>query len=65
MWEKVDGNKVFRYSVEDHIKLSLAAEECQNFLVDDEDEIIDDSVSCQNCAYRRWGENTIYCMRTE
>jgi len=65
MWAEVDGNKVFKHSLEEHSKLSQAAQDCQKFVVDDEDEIIDDSISCQNCAYRRWGEKTIYCMRTE
>lgn len=65
MWIKEEGNKKFKHSLNDNSKLEQAAKECKKFVVDDEDEIIDDTESCQNCAYRRWSEETIYCMRTE
>lgn len=63
MWIEIDGNKIFKHSLEDLSKMTQAAKECQMFVIDDEDEIIDDSESCQNCAFRRWGEDTIFCMR--
>lgn len=65
MWILEEGRKRFRYSLGDNSKLEQAAKECQGFIADDEDEIIDDTESCQNCAYRRWSEETIYCMRSE
>lgn len=39
-----------------------AAKDCGNFIFDDEDEIIDDSVSCINCAFRRWDRDSYTCM---
>ncbi|WP_394202725.1 hypothetical protein [Shewanella waksmanii] len=39
------------------------AQQCQNFMEDDEDEQVDDQVtSCVNCAFRRWLATGIECV---
>ena len=40
------------------------AKKCLSFMPDDEDETIDDSVSCINCAFRRWTRDTFTCMNS-
>ena len=62
MWNVASGIKIFSHGLNDYSKARSAASECSNFLTDDEDEIIDDSVSCYNCAYRRYSGNTISCL---
>jgi hypothetical protein len=41
------------------------ADSCANFMLDDDDEIIDDTVSCINCAFRRWTRDTYTCMNSK
>jgi hypothetical protein len=62
MWTVESGIKRFRHGLTDYAKARSAASECSYFITDDEDEIIDDSVSCYNCAYRRYSDNTISCL---
>jgi len=39
---------------------------CQNFRIDDEDELVtDQDRSCYNCRYRRWTINSFVCLKTE
>ncbi|HAQ61758.1 TPA: hypothetical protein DCR49_07155 [Candidatus Delongbacteria bacterium] len=51
-------------SVIEHDKAREAAKKCLSFMPDDEDETIDDSVSCINCAFRRWTRDTFTCMNS-
>ncbi len=39
---------------------------CDDFLLDDEDELIsDEDRSCYNCRFRRWTRDSFICMRLE
>lgn len=36
---------------------------CGGYRRDDEDETVDDTISCYNCRYRRWTVESFTCMR--
>ena len=36
---------------------------CGTYRRDDEDETVDETVSCYNCRYRRWTAQSFTCMR--
>lgn len=41
-----------------------AAENCPNFKMDDEDELVSEEfTSCYNCRYRRWKVESFTCMK--
>lgn len=41
-----------------------AAENCPNFKMDDEDELVSEEfISCYNCRYRRWNMESFTCMK--
>jgi hypothetical protein len=41
-----------------------AAMACVHFALDDEDELVSDrEISCLNCRYRRWMQESFQCMK--
>jgi hypothetical protein len=37
---------------------------CAHFTLDDEDELVsDEEITCLNCRYRRWTQETFTCMK--
>lgn len=45
-------------------KAAQMAARCEEFLVDDEDEMVaEEDRSCYNCRLRRWTVNSFVCMR--
>ena len=41
-----------------------AARACAHFALDDEDELVsDEEITCLNCRYRRWTQETFTCMK--
>ena len=41
-----------------------AAQECTHFTLDDEDELVsDEEITCLNCRYRRWTQESYVCMK--
>jgi hypothetical protein len=41
-----------------------AAMACAHFTIDDEDELVsDEEISCLNCRYRRWTQESFSCMK--
>ncbi len=49
------GKWLFRFTNEDDHHAQQAAKYCDQFMEDDEDEMIDDElISCFNCMKRRW-----------
>jgi hypothetical protein len=43
-----------------------AALACQHFALDDEDELVsDEELSCLNCRYRRWTQESFSCMKKQ
>jgi len=56
--------KEFRLGHEDFDVAAEAAQNCQNFRIDDEDELVtDQDRSCYNCRYRRWTINSFVCLK--
>lgn len=51
----------FRFGCRDPEAARAAA--CDGYRRDDEDETVDDTVSCYNCRYRRWTAQSFTCMR--
>ncbi|MFS1425486.1 hypothetical protein [Shewanella sp. 10N.286.48.B5] len=55
---------LFKFGVEDYLQARTAAIDCQDFLVDDEDEHTDNTLtSCYNCMYRRWQPESFHCHK--
>jgi hypothetical protein len=47
-------------------KAVLRAQACAYFLLDDEDELVsDEAVTCFNCRYRRWTQESFTCMKKQ
>ncbi|MBN2107139.1 MAG: hypothetical protein JW832_06895 [Deltaproteobacteria bacterium] len=43
-----------------------AALACPHFFLDDEDECVsDEEISCLNCRYRRWTQESFLCMKKQ
>lgn len=62
----LDGKKVFSGGKEDWEKAREAAQDCDKFILDVEDEIIaDDLRSCYNCRYRRWTAEGFTCQQNK
>ena len=41
-----------------------AAQACTHFTLDDEDELVsDEEITCLNCRYRRWTQESYVCMK--
>lgn len=53
-----------RFDMDDHKASREAANLCQQFSPDDEDEQVDDvQVSCFNCMKRRWLNSGLECIQ--
>jgi len=65
MWQSgVDNCKNFPYGKDDNEKAAETARTCGFFKQDCEDELVsDEPVSCYNCRYRRWTQNSFECMK--
>ncbi len=51
---------------EDWEEVIKIAAGCDEFLIDDEDELVsDEDRSCYNCRFRRWTKESFICMRSE
>ncbi len=58
-----DERWVFRYPATDLAASRKAAQTCNGFVADDEDEWLDDTeLSCVNCARRRWLSEGFACL---
>lgn len=43
-----------------------AAMACAHFALDDEDELVsDEEITCLNCRYRRWTQESFLCMKKQ
>lgn len=60
-----DGSRLcFRFGKDDYASAAACAAACGGFAWDDDEECVDDSsISCYNCRYRRWSQNSFSCMR--
>jgi hypothetical protein len=60
-----DGNiKLFKFGNSDYASSREAANNCNYFKADDEDEQVDSVLkSCYNCIYRRWKSTSFQCMK--
>jgi len=57
--------KEFRLGHEAFDAAAEAAQSCQNFKIDDEDELVtDQDRSCYNCRYRRWTTDSFVCLKS-
>lgn len=58
------GQFQFAYGKEEWRKAVENASSCNEFILDDEDELIADvDRSCYNCRFRRWTEDSFVCMK--
>jgi len=59
------GDRIFTHGHEAYTKAVQCAQICGSFCLDDEDECVDDEteVSCYNCRYRRWTQESFICMK--
>lgn len=56
-WEFLHGKEAYREAV-------LASKQCNQFVEDDEDELVTEEWrSCYNCLFRRWTMNSLLCMK--
>jgi hypothetical protein len=56
------GRWLFRFNIDDVIHARQAAFCCNDFMEDDDDEMVDDQLrSCFNCMMRRWLVNSFEC----
>ncbi|WP_394147994.1 hypothetical protein [Shewanella atlantica] len=64
-WYEFDGKAFrFRFGIENCVASREAAQACERFSPDDEDEQIDDTlVSCYNCMKRRWLIDGVECIQ--
>jgi hypothetical protein len=66
MWCKNDKKKEFLGGKNDYTLAAQIAEKCDDFKLDDEDELVtDEPKSCYNCRYRRWTEESFTCCKLE
>ncbi len=65
MFQRTDaGRKRFLLGKNAPEKAAEAARSCGGFRPDDEEEwVSEEPVSCYNCRYRRWTENSFDCMK--
>ena len=63
MWNLTeDGYRLFRHGLEDYKAAARAAQGCDAFREDVEDEwATDEARSCYNCRYRRWTADSFQC----
>jgi hypothetical protein len=58
-----DGDE-FKYGKTNYANARKSSMKCSWFVMDDEDECVDDELrSCYNCQYRRWTEKSFCCMK--
>lgn len=60
-FERTAEGATFRFGRRDPEAARTAV--CDSYRRDDEDETVDDTVSCYNCRYRRWTAQSFTCMR--
>ena len=60
-FEQTAEGTLFRFGRQ--AKEAARAAVCDGYGRDDEDETVDDTVSCYNCRYRRWTARSFTCMR--
>ena len=59
------GQKEFSHGREAFNYAAKASLNCQNFRIDDEDELVSDQErSCYNCRYRRWTIDSFACLKS-
>lgn len=64
MWQAFDYQKRFLYGKNDGEKAHTVAGSCPDFREDNEDECVsDEPISCYNCRYRRWTQESFDCMK--
>lgn len=65
MWSYTTvGEKQFNGGKSDWISAKKAAQNCPDFKLDDEDELVsDDITSCYNCRYRKWDVESFICLK--
>lgn len=65
-WEAGNRGRRFRFGEDAPAMAAAAAEECGQFVRDDDDEcFFEESVTCYNCRYRRWTPNSFECLKRE
>ena len=58
------GQKEFCHGLEDFTSAAEASLDCENFKIDDEDELVaEQDRSCYNCRYRRWTVDSFVCLK--
>ena len=63
-WIQKKGKKVFAGGKNSFTEAVYLAENCSSFAEDCEDELVcDDPVSCYNCRYRRWTQDSFECIK--
>lgn len=65
MWRITDKEqREFSGGKEDWAVVARIAENCREFKVDDEDEMVaDEPISCYNCRFRRWTSDSFICCK--
>ncbi len=64
MFRTENNVKLFTFGKEDYHASRKAANLCDYFKADDEDEQVDSELlSCYNCIYRRWTSDSFQCMK--
>ena len=63
-WIEEKGKILFSGGKDSFADASRIASDCSYFTEDCEDELVcDDAVSCYNCRYRRWTQNSFQCVK--
>ena len=63
-WIKEKDKMIFAGGKDSFADASRIASECVDFTEDCEDELFcDDEISCYNCRYRRWTQNSFQCIK--
>jgi hypothetical protein len=58
------GSGAYVFGTEDRAEAAGAAGNCRFFRIDVEEElVVDETVSCYNCRYRRWTPDSFTCMK--
>ena len=67
MDENFDTNGTFLYGKFAYEDAKFSALNCKFFMLDsDEDELVCDyDISCYNCLFRRWSEQSFECLKYE
>lgn len=66
MWIYENGKKIFAHGQDDAENAVKAAQKCDYYKKDyDEECFEDEDLTCYNCRYRRWTNNSFQCMKGE